>query len=99
MKPAERARHGEQLDRAAPLVLDPTLVIWLDAPPEELENRVQQRGREFETPVRREFLAALQAGYSRVLTEPAAPPLYRPQSTTTQELVLELQVVASAISG
>lgn len=99
LQPEARERHRAEVERASAEVLEPTLVIWLDAPAEQLRARVTARGREFEAPVSEWFLAELRAGYTRVLSDPAAPPLYRPHAATLAELVAELSVVANAITG
>jgi 2-amino-4-hydroxy-6-hydroxymethyldihydropteridine diphosphokinase len=99
LEPPAREQHRLEVNRAAAKVVDPTLVVWLDAPLAELETRIQKRGRDFEAPVSGKFLAELQAGYARVLTAPSAPPLYRPQTKTLEELTAELLTVAAAISG
>ncbi len=91
--------HRAAVARAASNVIEPSLVVWLDAPSEELESRVRERGRGFESPVSQDFLTQLRAGYERALTGPAAPPLYRPQATTIDGLLDELLAVAAAIAG
>jgi thymidylate kinase len=93
------SRHRAAVEQAAADVLAPTLVIWLDAAEDELVARVVGRGREFETSVEPSFLGALREGYSCLLNGPAAPPLYRPDATTPEELVRELLVVAHAMQG
>ncbi len=95
----ESPAHADAVRRAADTVIEPTLVVWLSAPPEELAARVAGRGRDFEATVDVRFLAALCQGYARVLTSRNAPPVYRAQATTTSDLVAELLVVAAAIEG
>lgn len=99
LEPAAREKHQADVEKAAGRVVDATLVVWLDAPAAELQARVRSRGRDFEALVSEEFLADLRAGYARVLAAPCAPPLYRPQATTLDELSEELMVVAQAIAG
>ena len=94
-----RERHQSAVLEAARHVIEPTLVVWLDAPPAELAARVHSRGRSFETPIGEEFLSRLRAAYAQMLDGPFAPPLYRPQSSILQELTDELLLVAQAISG
>ena len=96
---AARDQHRAAVEQASAEVLEPTLVIWLDAPEHELLARVAGRGREFESPVHHTFLAALRAGYAGLLAGPGAPPLYRPEATTMDALGDELLVVAAAIAG
>jgi 2-amino-4-hydroxy-6-hydroxymethyldihydropteridine diphosphokinase len=91
--------HRTEVVEMAGSVIEPTLIVWLDAAPEELARRVGQRGRDFEASVDRRFLAALRVAYARVLAEPAAPPLYRPSQTSLQNLTDELLQVAAAIAG
>ena len=99
LEPAARDRHEADVANAASGVVDSTLVVWLDAPTAELRARVQSRGRDFETAVSESFLAELQAGYKRILTNSSAPALYRPQATELDELTAELLIVAQAIAG
>ena len=99
MDGAARDEHRGAVVRASAEVLDPTLVIWLDAPVDQLLVRVAARGREFESPVDHSFLAALRAGYIRVLSAPDAPPLYRPEATTMDSLRDEVLLIAAAIAG
>src|SRR5207244_2206665 len=47
LDPEARARHGVEVERASGNVLEPTLVVWLDAPAEQLQARVAARGRDF----------------------------------------------------
>jgi 2-amino-4-hydroxy-6-hydroxymethyldihydropteridine diphosphokinase len=96
---ASRDEHRRVVAESAASVIEPTLVVWLDASTEVLASRVQDRGREFESTVSENFLTQLRAGYERTLTGPGAPPLYRPQATTIDSLVDELLVVAAAIAG
>jgi deoxyadenosine/deoxycytidine kinase len=95
----ESPTHADAVRRAADDVIEPTLVVWLSAPPEELAARVAGRARDFEATVDVRFLSALCDGYARVLTSRDAPPVYRAQATATADLVAELLVVANAIEG
>ena len=99
LEAAAREKHAADVETAAACVVDATLVVWLDAPAAELQARVRSRGRDFESLVSESFLAELQAGYARVLTGSAAPPLYRPQATKLDDLTEELLTVAQAIAG
>jgi 2-amino-4-hydroxy-6-hydroxymethyldihydropteridine diphosphokinase len=99
LDPPDRERHRAAVQAAAGQALEPTLLVWLDAPVQELQARVAARGRGFEAPVDESFLAALQAGYRRVLTAAEAPPLYRAHAAQPDELLEELLIVASAIDG
>jgi 2-amino-4-hydroxy-6-hydroxymethyldihydropteridine diphosphokinase len=94
-----REKHRSEVCRAASGVLEPTLVVWLDAPPAELAARVHARGRPFEAPIEEEFLARLQAAFGKMFDGSSATPLYRPRCSGLQELTKELLLVAQAISG
>ena len=96
---ADQARHARDLESVSSQVLDPTLVVWLDVPAEELFRRVRQRGRAFEAPATRGFLDDLRQAFARILMGPSPPPCYRPQGNTVEEQVAQLVVVAKAITG
>jgi 2-amino-4-hydroxy-6-hydroxymethyldihydropteridine diphosphokinase len=99
LDPAGCAEHSKMVQQSAADVLDPTLVVWLDADAQVLEKRVQERATGCESRVTRAFLAAIRDSYSRVLGDASAPPLYAARSNRADELVEELLVVAKAISG
>jgi deoxyadenosine/deoxycytidine kinase len=57
----------------------PSLIVYLDAPPEHLLSNIKKRGRNFETQVSREYLEQLQKHYDTWLkTQKAAPVLRVP---------------------
>jgi 2-amino-4-hydroxy-6-hydroxymethyldihydropteridine diphosphokinase len=97
--PGARDPHFLEVKAAASRVIEATLVVWLDAPTQELASRVRSRGRDFEAPISQDFLVGLRMAYARLFGSSLAPPGYRPQASTPQELTEELLVVAQAISG
>jgi 2-amino-4-hydroxy-6-hydroxymethyldihydropteridine diphosphokinase len=97
--PESRRQHELEVCEASSGALQPTLVIWLDAPAHELAARVRERGRDFERAMSHEFLTGVQAGYARLLGDSAGIPSYKPRATSLQELTDELLVVTRAISG
>ncbi len=94
-----REKHSADVAAGAARVIDPSLVVWLDAPPGKLLNRVRSRGREFENSVNEQFLTQLQSAYQRILTGATAPPIYRPSASSIDALTAELVLVAQAIAG
>jgi 2-amino-4-hydroxy-6-hydroxymethyldihydropteridine diphosphokinase len=93
------AAHRDAVRTAGDDVIEPTLVVWLDASPQDLAARVAGRGRDFEAAVDLNFLAALRDGYAHALTDRDAPPVHRARATTPADLVAELLVVAAAIES
>ncbi len=74
LAPEEAASHRRRLESLWPEVYEPTVVVLLDAPPEELARRVRRRGRAAEATVTTEFLSRLRACFFDTLRTPPAPP-------------------------
>ncbi len=74
LAPEEAASHRQRLESLLPEVYEPTVVVLLDAPPEELARRVRRRGRAAEATVTIEFLSRLRACFFETLRTPPAPP-------------------------
>ena len=63
---AELALYHEVYRRVAPQAPRPELVIYLQAPVEVLMKRIASRGRDFERPVTRDYLARVSDAYTRL---------------------------------
>lgn len=88
--------HRRLLQLLAPTVLQPTVVINMQASPEELLRRVRRRGRPFEQSVSVEFLRRLSDAINCLLNRPGAPPSMTVDAT---DLASCLQVVEAILSS
>lgn len=97
--PQQYAEHAAAVAARTADVLAPLVVIYLDSDATTLADRVSRRGRTFESPVTFRFLEEIRAAFHRLLEGPHAPPQYRAQSRTLDELVEELVDLTRAITG
>lgn len=90
-------KHRLLLSELQKRVLEPTLVILLEAPPAELLRRIHQRGRPFERPVTPEFVERLASAIRQLLRGPGAPAALTLPATDLPRTVEMLDAVLAGI--
>lgn len=87
-----RARYEERLPR----VIRPKLIVALDAPAEQLLQRIADRGRPYEQSISLERLEALRLALAALLDEPGRGPLLRIDTRQTNPTAEEEAAAAVA---
>ena len=93
----EAHRHTLRSLRSA--VLEPTVVVLLDAPAEELLARITRRGRAFERSVSIEFLQNLRRAMQELLRARGAPPSMELPSHSVNRTLRDLETVYTSLMG
>jgi 2-amino-4-hydroxy-6-hydroxymethyldihydropteridine diphosphokinase len=79
-------------------VLEPTAVVCLDAPAEQLLVRIRRRGIDYEQGIDRDYLERLRRGFERSLASPGSPPVVRLEAYR-ETLLGEAASVIEGITG
>ncbi len=75
LSPDDLAAYEALLARVGSLVGQPSAIVYLDAEPEALLERIAIRGRDFEKAMTAEFLAAMRKAYAGAVEEAECPVL------------------------
>ena len=75
LPPEDLAAYEPVRARLEPLVRPPSVIVYLDAEPDVLLERIASRGRSFEKAMTAEFLAAMRAAYAEIAASASQPVL------------------------
>jgi 2-amino-4-hydroxy-6-hydroxymethyldihydropteridine diphosphokinase len=85
--------------RALPRVVEPTAIVWLDAPVASLLGRIRRRGIDYEQRIDGDYLERLQAGFERALAARALPPVVRLDAAGVETALAEVLAVVQGIES
>lgn len=80
------------------LVLEPTAIVWLDAPAELLLARIRGRGHDYERQLDHDYLARLRREFERALAAPGLPPVVQ-YAANDETLLADVFAIIQGISG
>ncbi|MEX2185507.1 MAG: 2-amino-4-hydroxy-6-hydroxymethyldihydropteridine diphosphokinase [Pirellulales bacterium] len=95
---ARFAEFAAEWDAAAAKVVRPKFVVWLDAPPEVLLERISQRGREYEQKLDAATIREIGDAVAERLARDYRGPVLRLDATSDKGLAHEVRAAAAAMA-